>query len=422
MRTAGKKSMKIESENDRRWVVTAVLSAVLVLVWGAWNPAAAAGENWQTILERARGQTVDWYMWGGFPGTNSYVNGFVADRLQTLYGVRLRQVPVTDISEVVSKLLVEKQAGKNSGGQADLLWINGENFRTAKRNGLLFGPFAQRLPNHGLVDWNQPSVRNDFGEPVENLESPWGSAQVVMVYDQRRTPQPPKSVGALLEWIRTHPGRFAYPAPPDFTGSVFVRHVFYHVAGEVNYWQGDWSEHRFQEAAERTYRILRELAPFLWRKGSTYPESPERLSQLFADGEVDFSLTYHPAEPSKKILDGLYPQTVRTYVFDEGTIGNTHFVAIPFNAADKPAAMVAANFLLSPEAQLVKADPQMWGDLPAVDIQRLPSEWRDKFRSLPRGPATLPDSILQEHRLPEPPSEILIRLEKGWERHVLKKQ
>lgn len=416
---------KTTTSNRRRQpCIASVFAAIvmLALTVGIPGTAPATDEDWQAVLERARGRTVDWYMWGGFPGTNAYVNGFVAEELQKRYGVRLRQVPVTDIAEVVSKLLVEKQAGKDQGGQADLLWINGENFRTAKRNGLLFGPFAQRLPNHGLVDWSQPSVRNDFGEPVENLESPWGSAQVVMIYDRRRTPRPPQSIAALLEWIRLHPGRFTYPAPPDFTGSVFVRHVFYHVSGDVDYWQGDWSEDRFRQAAEDTYRILRELAPFLWREGNTYPETPERLSQLFADGEVDFSISYHPAEASKKILDGLYPETVRTYVFQEGTISNTHFVAIPFNAADKSAAMVVADFLLSPEAQLVKADPSVWGDLPAIDIQRLPAEWQEKFRSLPRGPATLPDSVLQQHRLPEPPSEILIRLEKGWESQVLKKR
>jgi len=30
--------------------------------------------------------------------------------------------------------------------------------------------------------------------------------------------------------------------------------------------------------------------------------------------------------------------------------------------------------------------------------------------------------VLQSHRLPEPPSDILIRLEKGWEENVLKKR
>lgn len=399
------------------WMVTFVL-----FMTGVVSPVFSEEETWDTIVSKAQGQTVDWFMWGGSTSVNSYVNGYVASQVKELYGITLRQVPVTDIAEVVSKLVVEKQAGKNEGGEADLLWINGENFRTCKRNGLLFGPFADKLPNQKLVNWDRPSVRNDFGEPVEGLESPYGSAQVVMAYDTARMPTPPATMGALLTWVREHPGKFTYPAPPDFTGSVFVRHVFYHAAGGVESWQGDFDEKRFEEAAAKTYQILRELAPFLWREGQTYPESPIRLAQLFADGEVDFAISYNPSDASKKIHDGLYPETVRTFVFEEGTIANTHFVAIPFNASEKEGAMVVANFLLSPEAQFKKADPTVWGDLPAIDPTRLDDTWREKFAKQARGIATLSDEVLQKNQLPEPPSEILIRLEEGWDRHVLKGQ
>ena len=376
--------------------------------------------NWDEIVSSARGQTVDWFMWGGSPAVNAYVNGYVADRLKTHYGITLRQAPVQDIAEVVGKLVIEKQAGKDRDGGVDLMWINGENFRTCKKNDLLYGPFADRLPNQKLVNGEKPSVSNDFGEPVEGLESPWGSAQVVMIYDTARIAQPPRTMGDLLDWIRNHPGRFAYPAPPDFTGSVFVRHVFYHVSGDVARWQGPFDQAAFDQAASETYRVLRELAPYLWREGQTYPESPVRLNTLFADGEIDFSFSYHQAEASRNIIDGLFPDTVRSFVFEEGTIANTHFVAIPFNAADKAGAMVVANFLLSPEAQLEKANPDVWGDFPAIDPARLPGEWQTRFRQQARGIATLDDAELQAHQLPEPPSQILIQLEKGWEQHVLK--
>ncbi len=386
------------------------------------SPCFAETETWDSILSKARGQTVDWFMWGGSPSVNAYVNGYVALQVKQLYGVTLRQVPVKDIAEVISKLLIEKQAGKNEHGEADLLWINGENFRTCKRNELLYGPFADMLPNQKLVNWERASVRNDFGEPVEGLESPYGSAQVVLAYDMARIPTPPASIGQLLDWIRKNPGKFTYPAPPDFTGSTFVRHVFYHVAGDVESWQGEFDEQKFEEAAAKTYQRLRDLAPFLWREGKTYPESPVRLAQLFADGEVEFAINYNPSDASKKIHDGLYPETVRTFVFEEGTIANTHFVAIPFNASDKEGAMVVANFLLSPEAQFKKADPSVWGDLPAIDPVRLDDIWRERFAKQPRGIATLSDEVLQKHQLPEPPSEVLIRLEKGWDKHVLKGQ
>jgi len=410
MFTGGTNSMK-----RILWVLVATaVSAVLLAAGDAKAP------SWEAIVKAARGKRVDWYMYGGFPSANQYVNGYAREQLKERYNIELRQVPVTDISEIVGKLVVEKQAGKNDGGEADLLWINGENFRTAKKRGLLFGPFAHTLPNDKYVDWSDPSVKTDFGEPVEAMESPWGSAQFVMVYDKARTPDPPKTMEELIEWIEAHPGRFAYPAPPDFTGSVFVRHVFYHVAGGAEKWGAGYDKAEFETAAKKTYTLLRKLAPKLWREGSTYPESPVRLSHLFADGEVDFAMTYHPAEPSKLIHDGIYPETVRTFVFEEGTIANTHFLAIPWNATDREAAMVVADFLLSPEAQLKKASPDVWGDLPAIDMDKLDQEWQEKFREQPRGPATLPASELSSHRLPEPTSEILIKLERGWEKHVLK--
>lgn len=401
-------------------VLKTVLLIIVLAVPSIGGQHPAENTDWQETLKAARGQTVDWYMWGGSPAVNAYVNGFIAEAVMERYGITLRQVPVKDIAEAVSKLVVEKQAGRNEGGSIDLMWINGENFRTCKSNNLLFGPFAQHLPNQKLVDWSKSSVRNDFGTPVDGLESPWGSAQVVMIYDSARVKSPPKTIPALLDWIQSNPGKFTYPAPPDFTGSVFVRHLFYHAGGQADQWQKEYNRDSLAKASDSTFQLLNDLKPYLWRQGTTYPDSPVRMNNLFADQEIEFSFSYHQAEASRNILDGLFPETVRTYVFEEGTITNTHFVAIPFNAADKAAAMVVADFLLSAEAQLEKAKPDVWGDFPAIDQSRLTPEWQEKFKHMVRGPATLDNSELQAHQLPEPPSEILIHLEKGWQERVLK--
>ena len=397
--------------------------ALLLLLTLSFPANAAENRDvlsWHEAVKISRGQTVDWYMWGGSPAVNRYVNGYLASAVKEKYGIELRQVPVKDIAEIVSKLIVEKQAGKTSDGSVDLLWINGENFRTCKQHQLLYGPFADQLPNQRFVDWTKPTVKNDFGTPVDGLESPWGSAQMVMMYDAAKTAQPPQSIPALIAWIKANPGRFAYPAPPDFTGSVLVRHFFYHAAGTVDRWQGDYSPGDLTQATEATYALLRDLKGSLWRSGDTYPESPVKMNTLFADGQIDFSFSYYQGEASRNILDGLFPESVRTFVFDEGTIANTHFVAIPYNAKDVAAAMVVANFLLSPEAQLEKAKPEVWGDFPAISAGLLPAVWQEKFTNLPRGKATLSDAELQARQLPEPPGSILVELEKGWVEHVLK--
>jgi len=199
------------------------------------SPANAAPppgfETWAEVVSAGRGQTVNFYMWGGSDTTNTWVSGYVAARLRQQYDITLNMVPVTDIVDTVNKVLGEKQAGKPTNGSVDLIWINGENFRTMRQTGLLYGPWAQSLPNSIYVNQDDPSVVYDFGTAVEGYESPYGKAQFVMVYDSARVAVPPKTIPELLAWVKANPGRFTYAAPPDFTGSVFVRHVCYSTTG-----------------------------------------------------------------------------------------------------------------------------------------------------------------------------------------------
>ncbi|MCD5882488.1 ABC transporter substrate-binding protein, partial [Klebsiella pneumoniae] len=86
----------------------------------------------------------------------------------------------------------EAQAGRRQGGSVDLLWINGENFRTLKQADLLLTGWAESLPNWRYVDLQKP-VREDFSVATEGAESPWGSAQLTFIARRGQTPQPPTS-------------------------------------------------------------------------------------------------------------------------------------------------------------------------------------------------------------------------------------
>ena len=375
--------------------------------------------SWEEIVAEAEGSDLFWYMWGGSDSINQFVQGYVADRLDAEYGINLEMVPVTDASVFVSQVLGEQQAGRTRGGSVDIMWINGENFRSMRQNDLLFGPYAQVLPNLAYVDTEDPTIANDFGFPVDGYESPYGSAQMVMVYDETRVPSPPASIPELLEWIRENPGRFTYPAPPDFTGSAFVRHLFYHVAGGYEVLLGEFDRALFEEVADRTWALLNEIEPYLWREGRTYPESLTQQQNLFANSEVDFAMNYNPAAAANLVAQGRFPESTRTYVFDSGMIGNTHYLAIPFNATHKAAALVLANLVLDPALQFEKALPDVWGDLPVVSVSRLPQQWQEAFADLPRPPSVLPPSQLQAARLPELQSPWLEAIERGWIENVL---
>ena len=101
--------------------------------------------DWDSVIAAARGQTVNWYMWGGSESINRFVDDFYGKPLKERYDITLKRVPVADTVDVVNQVLSEKEANKNPGA-VDLIWINGENFLTMKREGLLFGPFAGWSP------------------------------------------------------------------------------------------------------------------------------------------------------------------------------------------------------------------------------------------------------------------------------------
>ncbi len=122
--------------------------------------------TWQQTLTQAKGETVYFNAWGGSQEINDYLL-WANTQLQQRYGVTLKQVKVTDIAETTQRLLAEKTAGKNSGGSVDMVWINGENFRSMKRNRLLYGPFTHQLPNWKYVDKSLP-IDKDFSEPTQD--------------------------------------------------------------------------------------------------------------------------------------------------------------------------------------------------------------------------------------------------------------
>lgn len=408
-------------------VYLAILLAFILSLTGCGDttvPADQGGnplaKDWETILADARGTTVNIYMWGGDELTNSWMDGFVSDKLLEQYGITLNRVPMGP-DEYLNKLLGEKQAGKQVG-TIDMLWINGENFRTARQAELLWGPFAEKIPNFvQYVDKDAPDIAYDFGYPVEGYEVPWGKAQFVFGYDMARTTNPPKSAEELLAWVKENPGRFTYPELPDFTGSVFVRHLMYELCGgyEAFPYTDEVDKEALDKQLQPLWDYLKEMKPYLWREGTTYPSGIAILHQLFADGEIDLTMTYIPALLSGWIDQGLLPDTVRTYVWDKGTIGNTHFLAIPFNAPNKEGAMVLANFLLSPEAQLSKYIPKNWGDLLALDTNKLPADFLAELEAINTGIATLSPEVLQNHRVPEISAAYIPVIEELWKERVI---
>jgi putative spermidine/putrescine transport system substrate-binding protein len=388
---------------------------------GAIDPA-----DWDQVLTEASGSTLNLHMWGGSTEINQFVDQTYGPRLAEL-GITLNRVPLADTADAVNAVLGQLEAGRTTGGSIDLIWINGENFATMRQADALLSGWAEQLPNAELVDWDDPSVAFDAGIPVDGNESPWGSAQFQFVYDSARMDEAdlPRSYAELADWIRANPGRFTYPAPPAFHGTRFIKQWFYEATGGADPWTGELDDAEVADAAADLWRLLDDLRPHLWRNGETYPQDIADLDRLFANGEVDMTFTQLPAGIGANIDAGVLPATARPFVFDTGTIGDHHYLAIPVNAADPAAAMVLANLVLEPELQLAKLDPANgWGDGVAFSTDRLDEERMTMLEQLADGfgPTAVAQSRLESVRLPETRAVVTTILEDGWDRHVRQRQ
>lgn len=409
-------------------------ASILILfsiLLAACSPAARANtssfdlDNWDSVVTAARGQTVNWYLWGGSESINQYVDEFYGKALQERYGITLNRVPVADTVDAVNQVLSEKQAGKDPGA-VDLIWINGENFSTLKQANLLYSGWAQKLPNSVLVNWDNPAINLDFGVPVEDLESPWSSAQFQFIYDSART-QPedlPRSYSELKEWVVNNPGRFTYiaPGPGGFQGTRFAKGALYEISGGADQW-GVFDQVLWDQWSPHLWEYFNEIKPYLWRQGETYPKDENELHSLFANNEVDLSITQAIAGAGALIEQGLVPETARAFVFDQYMIGDFNYVGIPANAPHKAAALVLADLILEPEFQAAQILPENGFGLGfGIDVNRVTDpEAQTVLREAGEklGEAATPAQDLARALVGDMAAPYQNLVEDGWREYVL---
>ncbi|MCC5992846.1 MAG: ABC transporter substrate-binding protein [Rhodobacteraceae bacterium] len=378
------------------------------------SPALAVNpDDWNAVLQAAQGQTVYWHAWGGDARINAFIAS-VGDDLQARYGVALEHVRLADTADAVTRVISERQAGRDSAGAVDAIWINGANFASMKEQGLLFGPFAESLPNWALVDTDaNPAILVDFTLPVEGYGSPWAMFQMVFEYDSAALPEPPRSLAALREWIAGNPGRFTYPQPPDFLGTSFLKQALYGVLDDPSVLMGPIDDIDYAAVTAPLWAFLDEIHPNLWRQGRAFPPNEPALGQLLADGEVDIGFAFNPGRASAAIADGELQDSVRTLVFEEGTLANSSYLSIPYNAANKAGALVLANLILDPHIQARAQDPEILGFQTVLGMHLLDAEDRARFYALELGIATLaPDQM--GTGLMEPHPDWMTRIAEDW--------
>jgi putative spermidine/putrescine transport system substrate-binding protein len=360
----------------------------------AFRAAFLAGEYaWEDVIARAAKEgVVEFYHWGGSEALNSWMEVSLRPAIES-YGVTLN-LRRADTRDVVEIILADQIAGRGLGeGTVDFVWINGENFQTLKEQGALFGPFADRLPNSQFfaLDAEDPlaSVNLfDFGTPTELKEMPWASFQFIFRIDSARISREtiPATFTELEAWMQLNPGRFTYVAPPHYIGTTFVQTLMYEKNPDGTTFEpflrapADLGLNEFIRLTEPAFAYLRRIEPWLLGQGSpVYPATAGALQARFVGGEIDFDMEYGVYDTERDIRMGIYPETVENIVIpSSGMITDKSFLAIPANAPNPAAALVAINVLSSPESQLSKLVDI--GYAPGLDVPLLATDVQAQFQ------------------------------------------
>jgi putative thiamine transport system substrate-binding protein len=176
-----------------------------------------------------------------------------------------------------------------------------------------------------------------------------------------------------------------------------LKQVLYESVQDASVFSQPGDEAVFKKYEAAWSNSLDQLHALSWREGKQFPKAQADVTNMVSDGELSIGITFNPNEPANLVAAGRMPASTVAWQNRNGTIGNTHFVAIPANAKSKAAAQVFANFLLSPEAQAKKNDLKTWGDPTVLAISKLNAADAKLFAaSSAAGSVTIPGPALLE--------------------------
>jgi len=359
----------------RRYKIIAVVLCVLLLFTGCDMLKTMSNEDkqWKMYEDSAQGSTVRLYAWDGDEAANKWFDTVLALKLKETYGITLKRIPAT--YDTIFEMLKGNKDLKQDVGDIDLLWISGWNFEYAKKHDYLFGPFSDKLPNVvKYLNSKEPEVASDRGFPTQGYSVPFGHKQLALFINEDAIFDPPQDLQGLLDTARNHPGKFTYPVPEDPAGMAFLETIIYGEVGYKTIANTNPNKAAVEAAIAPAIGYLKQMAPYLYEAGRTYPSSEAELDPMFQDGRLLMTMSMDHNHATKMLDSDKFPQGVRPFFPNNGTAGTAHYFAIPYNSANKSGAMVAINLCLTPEMQADKFMSNGWGDIPVLSVPNLSAD------------------------------------------------
>lgn len=202
-----------------------------------------------------------------------------------------------------------------------------------------------------------PNAEGVTAEPVaaKGKIQPYRGTTVILAYNSETVPEDevPTTMDELVEWIKAHPGRFAYNTPgTGGAGDSFVRTSIYNFIDDDSALMS--SDPKWMEQWDEGFAFLKELHPYMYKSGDTvvYPNKNQGTLDLLTQGEIDMCPNWADMVLSQRKA-GTVPEKIKITTIEPSFTGSVQGIAVPSYSGNKEGGFAFINYLLSPEAQTI---------------------------------------------------------------------
>jgi len=228
---------------------------------------------------------------------------------------------------------------------------------------------------------NLKKVNADLLVPVKGAAIPYRGSSVVLAYNSDKVKSPPKTLSALLDWIRANPGKFTYNSPNSGgSGYSFAETVVDSLLTPAVLKAMDQGyDTSLQSNWKPGLDLLHSLNKYMYGNG-VYPNGNAAVLQLLGQGQVWVAPVWSDQSLTALKTGQLGPNIKLAQISNPSFTGGAAYLAVPKTAKHKKALYKFVNYILSPAAQQMIVD--VMAGFPAIDIKYMGDSVRQKFEDV----------------------------------------
>ena len=228
---------------------------------------------------------------------------------------------------------------------------------------------------------NVKKVNPDLLAPVKGAAIPYRGSSVVLAYNSDKVSSPPRTLSALLDWIRANPGKFTYNSPnTGGSGYSFAETVVDSLLSPAILKQMDQGyDPSLQSNWKPGLDLLHSLNKYMYGNG-VYPNGNAAVLQLLGQGQIWVAPVWSDQSLTALKTGQLGPNIKLTQISNPSFTGGAAYLAVPKTARHKKVLYKFVNYILSPAAQQMIVD--VMAGFPAIDIKYMGDSIKQKFQDV----------------------------------------